>query len=94
MSTLEKIARGIENFRSRNDAKETTGNGDGERARNLRKMKSTHSIGALRAKHARDGSGEHQSFNVDDAKRQKLIMEAKMEKAARQVSEETRVHEG
>jgi hypothetical protein len=93
MSTLGKIARGIENFRSRNDAKETTGYGDGERARNLKKMKSTNSIGALRAKHARNASGEHQSFNVDDAKRHKLILEAKMEKAARQVSDKTRVHE-
>jgi hypothetical protein len=93
MSTFGKIARGIENFRSRNDAKETTGYGDGERARNLKKMKSTNSIGALRAKHARNASGEHQSFNVDDAKRQKLILEAKMEKAARQVSDKTRVHE-
>lgn len=87
MSTLEKIARGIGNFRSRNDIKETTSHGDREKVRNLKKMKSASSMGGLRAKHARTASGEHPPFNIDDAKRQKLIMEAKLEKAARQAAE-------
>ena len=86
VSTLEKIARGMEIFRSRNDGKETTGPGDREKARNLKKMKSTSSMGGLRAKHARTSSGEHRHFNIDDDRRQKMIMEAKIEKAARQAA--------
>lgn len=93
MSTLEKLARGIESFRSRNDSKETIGQGDREKAQNLKKMKSASSMGGLRTKHARTTSGEYRPFNIDDAKRQKLIMEAKMEKAARQAAEKSRRHE-
>lgn len=94
MSTLEKIARGIENFRSRNDAKETTSHGDREKARNLKTMKSANSMGGLRAKHARTTSGDYRPLEIDDAKRQKLIFEAKMEKAARQAAGKDRPHEG
>lgn len=90
MSTLEKITRGIESFRSRNDAKEATVHGDREKARNLKKMKSASAMGGLKAKHARTTSGDYQPFEIDDVKRQKLILEAKIEKAARQAAAESR----
>lgn len=86
MSTLEKIARGIESLRSRSETKETTAQGDREKARNLKKMKSVSSMGGLKAKHARTTSGDHRPFEIDDAKRQKIILEARLEKAARQAA--------
>ena len=86
MSTLEKLARGIESLRSRTDAKETTTHGDREKARNLKKMKSVSSMGGLKAKHARTPSGDYRPFEIDDVKRQKLILEARLDKAARQAS--------
>lgn len=84
MSTLEKIARGFESLRSRNEVKETTAYVDREKSRNLKKMKSASSMGGLKTKHARTTSGDYRPFEIDDAKRQKLILEAKLEKAARQ----------
>lgn len=89
MSTLEKIARSTI-FRSRNDAKETAGHGDQEKARNLKKMKSASSVGGSKVKHARTTSSDYRPFEIDDAKRQKLILEAKIEKAARQAAAEGR----
>lgn len=80
-TTLEKIARGLGNFRSRHDIKEIGGNVENqERNRSLRKMKSASSIGGLRAKHARTASDEQNLFEIDDAKRQRLILEARREK--------------
>lgn len=93
MSTLEKITRGIDIFRSRNDTKETAGLGDREKARNLKKMKSTSSMRGLRVKHVRTASDDNRQFIIDDAKRQKLIMEAKIEKAARLAAETGQSHE-
>ena len=88
MSTLEKIARGIESFRSRADAKETTAHGDREKARNLKKMISTTSMSGSKVKHGRNTSGDYRPFEIDDSKRQKLILEARLEKAARQAAAE------
>ena len=87
-TTLEKIAREIRNLRSRNDAKELPGNYSSEvkdpKARSLKKMKSTSSIGGAKAKHARLGSDEAMTdFNIDDARRQRMIWEAQREKENR-----------
>lgn len=86
MSTLEKIARGIESLRSRTEAKEITAHGDREKARNVKKMKSVSSMGGLKGKHARTTSGDYRPLEIDDAKRQKFILEARLEKAARQAA--------
>ena len=87
-TTLEKIARELRNLRSRNDVKEISNNYSSEvkesKARSLKKMKSTSSIGGARAKHARLGSDEAMTdFNIDDAKRQRMIWEAQREKENR-----------
>lgn len=79
-SKLEKI---MGNFRSRNDVKEIAGNENRDRMHTLKKMKSTSSIGGARAKHARSGSWENAPFEIDDAKRQRLIQEAQKEKENR-----------
>ena len=80
-TTLEKIAREFRNLRTRNDVKEMPGIVSAQskepKIRGLRKMKSTSSIGATRAKHARLGSEENiPSFKIDEAQRQRLIQEA------------------
>lgn len=87
-TTLEKIAREFRNLRIRNDVKEMPGTFSTEskepKVRGLKKMKSTSSIGGLRAKHARLGSDEAMTdFNIDDAQRQRLIWEAQKEKENR-----------
>lgn len=79
-SKLEKI---MGNFRSRNDVKEIAGNENRDRTHTLKKMKSTSSIGGARSKHARSGSWENKPFEIDDAKRQRLIQEAQKEKENR-----------
>ncbi len=87
-TTLEKIARELRNLRSRNDVKEIASNYNSPnidskdlKGRSLRKMKSTSSIGGLRAKHTRLGSDEVKTdFHIDDARRQRLIWEAQKEK--------------
>ncbi|MCJ1270271.1 hypothetical protein MMC22_010167 [Lobaria immixta] len=79
-SKLEKI---MGNFRSRNDVKEIASNENRDRIPTLKKMKSTSSIGGARAKHARSGSWENAPFEIDDAKRQRLIQEAQKEKENR-----------
>lgn len=87
-TTLEKIAREIRNLRSRNDVKEISTNYSSEvkdpKARSLKKMKSTSSIGGAKAKHARFGNDETMTdFNIDNAKRQRMIWEAQREKENR-----------
>ena len=87
-TTLEKIARELRNLRSRNDVKEISSNYSSEvkdpKARSLKKMKSTSSIGGAKAKHARLGSDEAMTdFNIDDARRQRMIWEAQREKENR-----------
>lgn len=84
-TTLEKIAREFRNLRSRNAVKEMPDNYGSEvkdpKARSLKKMKSTSSIGGAKAKHARLGSDEAMTdFNIDDARRQRMIWEAQREK--------------
>lgn len=76
-SKLEKI---MGNFRSRHDVKEIADNETRDRTHTLKKMKSASSIGGARAKHARSGSWENAPFEIDDAKRQRLIQEAQKEK--------------
>lgn len=90
-TTLEKIAREFRNLRSRNDVKEIPSNYNSPatetkepKGRSLRKMKSTSSIGGLKAKHARMGSDEAMTdFHIDDARRQRMIWEAQREKENR-----------
>ena len=87
-TTLEKIAREIRNLRSRNDVKEISSNYSNElkdsKVRSLKKMKSTSSIGGAKAKHARLGNDEAMTdFNIDDARRQRMIWEAQREKENR-----------
>lgn len=79
-SKLEKI---MGNFRSRNDVKEIAGNENRDRLHSMKKMKSASSLGGARAKHARSGSWENAPFEIDDAKRQRLIQEAQKEKENR-----------
>ena len=88
-TTLEKIARELRNLRSRNEVKEMQGNDNinvnneakEPQGRSLKKMKSTSSIGGMKAKHARVGSDEAMTeFNIDDARRQRMIWEARKEK--------------
>lgn len=90
-TTLEKIAREFRNLRSRNDVREIPSSYNSPnlemkeaRGRSLKKMKSTSSIGGLRAKHARMGSDEATTdFHIDDARRQRMIWEAQREKENR-----------
>ena len=87
-TTLEKIARELRNLRSRNDVKELPYNYGSDaketKARSLKKMKSTSSLGGARAKHARLGSDEAMiDFNIDDVRRQRMIWEAQREKENR-----------
>lgn len=79
-SKLEKI---MGNFRSRSDVKEIAGNENRDRTHTLKKMKSASSVGGARAKHARSGSWDTAPFEIDDAKRQRLIQEAQKEKENR-----------
>lgn len=79
-STLEKI---MGSLRSRNDVKEIPVSEDRERMKTLKKMKSTSSIGGMRAKHARSASRDNALFEIDDAKRQRMIWEAQREKENR-----------
>lgn len=100
-TTLEKIAREIRNLRSRNDVREldrrypndTSKPQDPSKAKALKKMKSTSSLGAVRAKHARSGSSDYSSipsFEIDDLKRERLIQEARREKELREREKENR----
>ena len=87
-TTLEKIARELRNLRSRNDVGEIPSNYNSEvkdpKIRSLKKMKSTSSIGGAKAKHARLASDEAMmDYNIDDARRQRMIWEAQREKETR-----------
>ena len=93
-TTLEKIAREIRNLRTRNDVREidhrqsadTTRRQEPGKSKSLKKMKSTSSIGVARNKHARSGSGDcsTSTFDIDDMKRERLLMEARREKENRE----------
>lgn len=92
-TTLEKIARELRNLRSRSDPhKGATVTLDGnEKAKSIKKMKSTSSIRDISrssssnyTKHTRMGSGgsgsKARTFDIDDEKRQQLIREAQRQK--------------
>lgn len=98
-TTLEKIAREIRLLRNRNDAREsdprhvpTLAQDIHPPAKSLKKMKSTSSIGGARSKHVRTGSGDcgPMAFDIDDLKRERLIMEARREKENREPSAKTK----
>ncbi|KAL8735601.1 MAG: hypothetical protein Q9166_000770 [cf. Caloplaca sp. 2 TL-2023] len=88
-TTLEKIARELRNLRSRSDPhKGVTVTLDGENVKTIKKMKSTSSIrDTSRSKHTRMGSGgsgpRARTFDIDDEKRQQLILEAQRQKENR-----------
>jgi len=100
-TTLERIAREIRNLRTRNDVRELDRGQlndlsrpqDFSKSKSLKKMKSTSSIGATRNKHARSGSGECStpSYDIDDLKRERLIMEARREKENREPPTKSRM---
>ncbi|KAI4161028.1 MAG: hypothetical protein LQ342_005191 [Letrouitia transgressa] len=84
-TTLEKIARELRNFRSRSDPKGSTHSGNSEKIRTVKKMKSSSSIGVGRSSHTRTGSDglRDQVLDIDDAKRERLILEARRQKESR-----------
>ncbi|KAL9000817.1 MAG: hypothetical protein Q9169_000571 [Polycauliona sp. 2 TL-2023] len=88
-TTLEKIARELRNLRTRSDPhKGVTVTLDGEKIKTIKKTKSTSSIrDTSRTRHTRMGSGvsgsRAQTFDVDDEKRQQLILEAQRQKGNR-----------
>lgn len=100
-TTLEKIAREIRNLRTRNDVRELDRRQpndlprtqDFSKSKSLKKMKSTSSIGATRNKHARSRSGECSTplYDIDDLKRERLIMEARREKESREPPTKSRM---
>lgn len=102
-TTLEKIAREIRNLRARNDVRELDRQQLSDASRTqppgkskpLKKMKSTSSISATRSKHARSGSGEcsTSTFEIDDHKRERLILEARREKENREPPTKSRMVE-
>ena len=102
-TTLEKIAREIRNLRNRNDVRGPDQHQNSESSRplasgkskSLRKMKSTSSIGGARNKHARSGSGDcsTSTFDIDDIKRERLIIEARREKENREPPTKSRMLE-
>ncbi|KAL8778185.1 MAG: hypothetical protein Q9213_007521 [Squamulea squamosa] len=88
-TTLEKIARELRNLRTRSDPqKGVTVTLDGEKVKTIKKMKSTSSIrDPSRTRHTRVGSGgsgsRARTFDIDDEKRQQLILEAQRQKENR-----------
>ncbi|KAL8805587.1 MAG: hypothetical protein Q9182_001852 [Xanthomendoza sp. 2 TL-2023] len=93
-TTLEKIARELRNLRSRSDPqKGVTVTLDGnEKVKAIKKMKSTSSIrdvSGSSSKHMRMGSGgsgsRTRTFDVDDEKRQQLILEAQRQKGMNRI---------
>lgn len=100
-TTLEKIAREIKNLRTRNDVRELDHRHTYEvsrtqdKAKSLKKMKSTSSINAAKAKHGRSGSGDCSGiapFEIDDSQRRRLLQEAqaRREREARDREKENR----
>lgn len=85
-TTLEKIAREIRNLRNRNDVKEISHrtNTDPEigepKKRGLRKMKSTSSLANVRRDPSSSGSDEPMPDLNFDARRRRMIEEARREK--------------
>ncbi|KAL9590748.1 MAG: hypothetical protein Q9203_000470 [Teloschistes exilis] len=88
-TTLEKIARELRNLRARSDPnKGTMASAEGEKIKTVKRIKSTSSIrGASLPKHTRMGSGDcggrARTFDIDDEKRQQLILEAQRRKENR-----------
>lgn len=88
-TTLEKIARELRNLRARSDPnKGAPAALDGERLKTIKKTKSTSSLrDSSRSKHTRMGSGDcdgrARTFDIDDDKRQQLILEARRQKENR-----------
>ncbi|KAI4242201.1 MAG: hypothetical protein L6R42_011079, partial [Xanthoria sp. 1 TBL-2021] len=88
-TTLEKIARELRNLRTRSDPhKGVMVTLDGEKVKTIKKTKSTSSIRDIsRSRHARIGSGvsgsRAQTFDIDEEKRQQLILEAHRQKENR-----------
>ena len=88
-TTLEKIARELRNLRTRSDPhKGVTVTIEGEKVKTIKKMKSTSSIRETsRSRHTRMGSGgsgpRGGTFDIDDGKRQQLILEAQRQKENR-----------
>ncbi|KAL9033152.1 MAG: hypothetical protein Q9180_006103 [Flavoplaca navasiana] len=88
-TTLEKIARELRNLRTRSDPhKGVTVIQEGGKVKTIKKTKSTSSLGdTSRSRHTRVGSGapgpRAQTFDIDDEKRQQLILEAHRQKENR-----------
>ncbi|KAL8663866.1 MAG: hypothetical protein Q9202_003552 [Teloschistes flavicans] len=88
-TTLEKIARELRNLRARSDPnKGTAASAEGEKIKTVKRIKSTSSIrDASLPKHTRMGSGDcsgrARTFDIDDEKRQQLILEAQRRKENR-----------
>ncbi|KAL8768429.1 MAG: hypothetical protein Q9209_005335 [Squamulea sp. 1 TL-2023] len=88
-TTLEKIARELRNLRTRSDPqKGVTVTLDDDKIKTIKKMKSASSIrDSSRARHTRMGSGgsgsRARTFDIDDEKRQQLILEAQRQKENR-----------
>lgn len=84
-TTLEKIARELRNLRARSDPNKAT-TADTERLKTVKKTKSTSSLrDPHRSKHTRMGSsGDSDArariFDIDEDKRQQLILEARRKK--------------
>ena len=105
-TTLEKIAREFRNLRNRNDVKElprsklrvspelefnSQPTNEPSKPRDLRKMKSTSSIGREKGRHSRSGSDEPMPDFDMDARRRQMIMEARREKENRARRDKTNV---
>ena len=96
-TTLERIAREWKNLRTRNDVKEMPLRSDqnietkGAKSQGLRKMKSTSSIRDRKTSHSRTNSDEHMPDFDFDAKRRRMINEARKEKENRVPMEEQKM---
>lgn len=88
-TTLEKIARELRNLRARSDPnKAAMAAADGEKVKTVKRIKSTSSIrDASHPKHTRMGSGDCntrvRTFDINEEKRQQLILEAQRRKENR-----------
>ncbi|KAL8695377.1 MAG: hypothetical protein Q9218_000136 [Villophora microphyllina] len=89
-TTLEKIARELRNLRARSDPNKgaMAAAVEGEKIKTVKRIKSTSSIReASLPRHTRMGSGDNsgraRTFDIDDEKRQQLILEAQRRKENR-----------
>ena len=82
-TTLERIAREIRRIKSRSGENRESDSKQDHNERSLKKMKSTSTLGRVGSskslgKHSRTSSGDRmQSWEIDEAQRQKLLTEAK-----------------